>query len=81
MASREAAVDDLEVVDTDLGLAFGMASVEVRMPMVVEEHRDHDTEEAADGRHPAIMRLPPDTTSRSYGSVARDEPRKRPNRR
>jgi hypothetical protein len=37
-----------------------MPGMEVRLPMVIEEHRDHDPVEAADRRHPPIMRLQPD---------------------
>lgn len=55
LPSRETAVDHLEVVDADLGLSLCVAGMEVWMPVVVEEHRDHDSEEAADRWHVAIM--------------------------
>lgn len=63
LAAGEGVVDDFEIVDADLGFARGVAGMEVRIPVVVEEHRDHDSEEAADRRHAAIMRLRPDGTS------------------
>lgn len=55
LAATEVAVHDLEVVDSDLGFSFGMASMEMREAVIVEEHDDGDSEEAADRRHIAIM--------------------------
>jgi len=55
LATTEVAVHDLEVVDSDLGFSFGMASMEVREAVIVEEHDDGDSKEAADRRHASIM--------------------------
>jgi hypothetical protein len=55
LATAEVAVHDLEVVDSDLGFSFGMASMEVREAVIVEEHDDGDSKEAADRRHASIM--------------------------
>ena len=44
LTTTEVAVHDLEVVDADLRFAFGMASMEMREAVVVEEHRDRDPE-------------------------------------
>lgn len=37
LAATEAAVHDLQVVDAYLGFSFGMASMEVREAVIVEE--------------------------------------------
>jgi hypothetical protein len=55
LPATQVAVDDLEVVDPDLGFAFGMARMEMGEAMIVEEHRDRDPKEAAYGRHEFIM--------------------------
>lgn len=47
----EVAFDDPDLVDPDLRLPVGMASVEVRIAVIVVAHRDHDPEEAANRRH------------------------------
>lgn len=47
----EVAFDDLDVVDPDLRLPVGVASVKVRMAVIVIVHRDHDPEEATNRRH------------------------------
>jgi hypothetical protein len=57
LPTAEAAVDDLEIVDPDLCFAFGVAGVEMREAVIVEEHRDRDPKEAADRRHSFIMPL------------------------
>jgi hypothetical protein len=36
LSSAQAAVDDLEVVDSDLGFAFGVTCMEMREAMIVE---------------------------------------------
>jgi hypothetical protein len=38
-----------------LAFSFGMARMEMREAVIVEEHRNRDPEEAADRRHVAIM--------------------------
>ncbi len=55
------AVDHFEIVDANLGLAVGVASMEVGKSVVIEEHRDGDAEEATDRRHDAMMGRSPDT--------------------
>jgi hypothetical protein len=55
LSSSEIAIDDLKVVDADLGFSFGVTRVEMREAMVIEEHRDRDPEEAAYRRHGRIM--------------------------
>jgi hypothetical protein len=59
LPATQVAVDDLEVVDPDLGFAFGMTRVEMWEAMIIEEHRDRDPEEAAYRRHGAIMARAP----------------------
>lgn len=51
LSDVEVAFDDLDLVDPDLRLPVGMASVEVRMAVIVVIHSDHDPEEAANRRH------------------------------
>jgi pimeloyl-ACP methyl ester carboxylesterase len=51
LAATEGAVDDLQIVDSHLGFSFGMASMEVREAVIVEEHDDGYPKEAADRRH------------------------------
>ena len=46
----ERALDDIQVVNTHLGLTVNVASVKVRIAMIVEEHRDRDAEESANLR-------------------------------
>ena len=55
LSATQVAVDDFEVVDADLCFSFGMPRMEMREAVIVEEHRDRDPEEAADGWHPGIM--------------------------
>jgi hypothetical protein len=43
--------EDLEIVDANSRLPAGGSGVEVRRGVIVEEHPDHDSVEAADGRH------------------------------
>jgi hypothetical protein len=50
LAATESAVHDFKVVDPHLGFSFGMASMEVREAVIVEEHDDGYPEEAADRR-------------------------------
>lgn len=59
LPATEVAVHDLKVVDSDLGFSFGVASMEVREAVIVEEHDDGDPKEAADRRHAAIMPAAP----------------------
>ena len=72
LSARKTAVHDLEAVYPDLGLSLSVASVEMRVPVVVEEHRDHDPVEAADRRHAAIMGRRPDATCGLPGRQACD---------
>jgi hypothetical protein len=51
LASGKRAVHRFQRVDPGPRLAACVASVEVRGVVVVEEHRNHDPEEAADRRH------------------------------
>lgn len=51
MPDVEVAFDDLNLVDPHLRLPVGVASVKVRMAVIVVVHRDHDPEEAANRRH------------------------------
>ena len=51
MAATEIAIHDLQIVNSDLGFALGMASMEMREAVIVEEHDDGDPEEATDRRH------------------------------
>lgn len=51
LASVEVAVDDLDLVDPDLRFVAGVARVEMRVSVIVKEHRDHDPVEATDRRH------------------------------
>ena len=55
LAAAEVAVHDLQVVDSHLCFSFGMASMEVREAVIVEEHDDGYPKEAADRRHFLIM--------------------------
>jgi hypothetical protein len=55
----QVAVDDLEVVDPDLGFAFSVTRMEMREAVIIEEHCDRDPEEAAYRRHGAIMARAP----------------------
>jgi hypothetical protein len=55
LPTAEGAVHDLHIVDSDLGFALRMTSMEVRKTMVVEEHDDGDPKETADRRHSFIM--------------------------
>ena len=57
LPATQAAVNDLEVVDPDLGFAFSVTGMEMREAVIVEEHRDRDPEEAAYRRHELIMAL------------------------
>ncbi len=59
LSATEVAVHELQVVDSDLGLSFRVASMEVREAVIVEEHDDGDPKEAADCRHASIMPTPP----------------------
>ena len=59
LATTEVAVHDLQIVDPDLGFFFGMASMEVREAVIVEEHDDGDSKETADRRHASIMPTAP----------------------
>jgi hypothetical protein len=65
----EAAVDHLERVDSNLRGSIGVASVEVRRAVVIEVHRDHDPEEAADCRHGQMFPL--EAAERGSGSAGR----------
>jgi hypothetical protein len=58
LSTTEVAVHDLQIVDSDLGFSFRMASMEVREAVIVEEHDDGDPKEAADRRHASIMPMP-----------------------
>jgi hypothetical protein len=51
MAAVECADHDFESVDSDLRRAVGVTSMEVRRIVIVEVHRDQDSEEATDRRH------------------------------
>ena len=51
LAAPERALDHLERVDTDLCAPVAVARMEVRRSVVVEKHRNHDSEEAADRGH------------------------------
>src|SRR5215218_5003486 len=55
LAASEVADHALQIVDSHLFFSFGMASMEVREAVIVEEHDDGYPEEAADRRHPSIM--------------------------
>jgi hypothetical protein len=55
LAATEVAVHHLQVVDSDLGFSFRMASMEVGEAVIVEEHDDGDPKEAADRWHGSIM--------------------------
>jgi len=55
LSATEVAVNHLEIVDADLGFAFGVSGMEMREAVIVEEHRDRDPEEAADSRHYFMM--------------------------
>jgi hypothetical protein len=55
LPATQVAVDDLEVVDPDLGFTFSVTGMEMREAVIVEEHRDRDPEEAAYRRHELIM--------------------------
>jgi hypothetical protein len=61
----EGALDHFELVDAHLRLALGVARVEVRIAVVIEEHRDRDPEEAADRRHRQPSWRPARRTPRS----------------
>ena len=60
LTAGEGALDHLEGVDAYFRLPLSVASVEVRVPVVVEEHRNHDPVEAADRRHAAMIGRRPD---------------------
>jgi hypothetical protein len=49
------AIEHLQRVDPDLRRAIRVAGMEMRWPMVIEVHRDHDPKEAANRRHPPIV--------------------------
>ena len=51
LLSWELIREDLEIVDANSRLLAGGAGVEVRRGVIFEEHPDHDSVEAADGRH------------------------------
>ena len=51
LSPPESAVHHLERVDPDLSPAAIMPRVEMRMAVIIEVHRDHDPEEAANSRH------------------------------
>jgi len=51
LAAPEAGLDHLQGVDAYLCASVRVAGMEVRRPVIVEVHRDHDPEEATDRRH------------------------------
>ena len=51
LAARKIALNRLQGVDSDFGVAIGMLSVEMRVPVIVMEHPDRDPEEAAYAGH------------------------------
>jgi hypothetical protein len=55
LAPAEAAFDDLESVNPYFRRSVGMSGVKVRRAVIIEVHRDHDPEEAADRRHEEIF--------------------------
>ena len=55
LATTQRAFQHLQSVDPHLGAAVGVPRMKVRRTVVVEEHRDHDPEEAADRRHDEIL--------------------------
>ena len=68
LPATQVAVNDLEVVDPDLGFAFGMARVEMWEAMIIEEHRNRDPEEAAYRRHGSIMARAPAVVLSDFSS-------------
>ena len=55
LPTREAAGDHFHRVDPYLRNPFRVPRMEMRCPVIVEEHRDHDPEEPADRRHAGIV--------------------------
>lgn len=51
LALWKVAVDDLNLVESDLRAAVGVPGVKVRVAVVVKVHRDRDPEESADRGH------------------------------
>jgi alpha-D-ribose 1-methylphosphonate 5-triphosphate synthase subunit PhnI len=51
LAATKVAVDQLKVVNANLGFTVGVAGVEVREAVLIEVHRDRDSEKAAYARH------------------------------
>ena len=68
----KAALDHLHGVDADLRAALGVASMEVRWPVIVEVHRDHDPEEATDRGQAACARVARSTALEPCGKQRRE---------
>lgn len=56
LAASEIAFDHVDLVNSDLGGAVRMPSVEMRVAVIVEIHRDRDPKEAADRGHAVDVR-------------------------
>jgi hypothetical protein len=56
LTPAHAAVGQLKGVNSNLRAAYGVSGMEMGRAEVVEEHGDRDPEEAADRRHPGIVR-------------------------
>src|ERR1700733_8779587 len=65
-----AALDDLDLIDPDLRLPIGMASVKVRMAVIVVIHRDHDSEKARNRRHVVGWCRPSRSSPRVFSRLA-----------
>jgi hypothetical protein len=65
LSLRKIALDDVERVEPDFGGPIGVTGMEVRRPVIVEEHRDHYSEEAADRWHGPMFPRGPAESLRS----------------
>src|SRR5712691_6692479 len=55
LPAPKAAVDHLHRVDPYLRACSRVTGMEMRRPVIVEEHRDHNPEETTDRRHVEIV--------------------------
>jgi hypothetical protein len=68
VSATERAVNQFECVNADLRLAVSMKRMEVRRVVIVEVHRDHEPEKAADRRHLYIVAATP-VVARTSGAL------------
>ena len=71
--AAEGAVHDFERVDAHLRLAVGVPCMKVWEAVIVEVHRDHDPEEAADSRHAWMVSRVPVVSRSGMGAAGSNQ--------